>query len=151
MNAPTPSSVQVIVRIQDPPPGVIFAVQRGRSELLPPFEVQAGSPAFAFTLRLSQAPEGKEFNFLGEFAQGPASDRFVYVDSGTLAGQPDSCWERRAKLKLAAVPRSLVQAAANNPKRALLAVLRGAAPDGGPICATVPLGAVSWAVAENAV
>ena len=150
MSVSATSFVQVIVRVQDPPPGVAFAVQRGQSELLPPFEVHAGSPAFAFTLRLGQGKDGRAFNFLGEFAQGPVEDRFVYVNSGSRAGQPQSCWERRAKLKLAAVPAELVQAAANNPARALLAVMSGVAPDGGPICATVPPSAVSWSVAASA-
>ena len=150
MSVPIASFVQVIVRVQDPPPGVNFAVQRGQSELLAPFEAHAGSPAFAFTLRLRQGKEGRAFNFLGEFAQGPVEDRFVYVNSGTRAGQPQSCWERRAKLKLAAIPTKLIQAAADNPSRALLAVMRGVAPDGGPICATVPPDAVSWSLAESA-
>lgn len=144
------SFVQLIVRVQDPPPDVAFAVQRGQSELLAPFEVRAGSPTFACTLRLGPGKEGRAFNFLGEFAQGPAEDRFVYINSGVRAGQPQSPWERRAKLKLAAIPTELVQAAAGNPTRALLAIVRGVAPDGGPICASVPPVAVSWSLAEGA-
>lgn len=150
MTVPVASFVQMIVRVQDPPPGVTFAVQRGHADLLTPFEVPSGSPAFAFTLRLGQAKDGREFNFLGEYAQGPADDRFVYVNSGVRAGQQGSCWERRAKLKLATVPADLVRAAANDPGRALLAVVRGVAPDGGPVCASVPPAAVSWGVAQRA-
>ncbi len=150
MSITAASFVQLIVRVQDPPPGVNFAVQRGKSSLLAPFEVHAGSPAFAFTLRLGQGKEGRAFNFLGEFAQGPVEDRFVYINSGARAGQPQSCWERRAKLKLAAIPADLIQAAADNPARALLAIMRGVAPDGGPICATVPPDAVSWTLATSA-
>ena len=150
MSYPTASFLQVIVRVQGLPPEVTFAVQRGRSELLPPFEARSGSVAFAFTLGLAAPYEGREFNFLGEYAQGPAADRFVYLNAGTLAGQRESCWERRAKLKLASAPAALVRLVVNEPKRALLAVVRGTAPDGGPICATVPPTAVAWSIAESA-
>ncbi|MFT4100803.1 MAG: DUF5990 family protein [Burkholderiaceae bacterium] len=146
MSISAPSFVQLIVRVQDPPPEVAFAVQRGRSELLEPFAVESGSPCFALTLKLGRPLADGGANFLGEFAQGTPMDRFVYINSGVRAGQPASCWERRAKLKLADIPEPLLTAAAGQPDRAILATVQGVASDGGPICATVPPNAVTWAL-----
>ena len=145
-----PSFVQLIVRVQDPPAGVAFAVQRGRSDLLAPFAVESGSPAFAFTLKIGQPLASGGANFLGEFAQGSPADRFIYINSGVRAGQSASRWERRAKLKLASLPGPLLTVAAGRPGRAVLDTVPGVAPDGGPICATVPSDAVTWALAERA-
>ncbi|MFT3799769.1 MAG: DUF5990 family protein [Burkholderiaceae bacterium] len=149
MSISSPAFVQLILRVQDPPPGVTFAVQRGRSELLTPFAVESGSPCFAFTLKLGRPLAGGGANFLGEFAQGTPTDRFVYLNSGIRAGQASSCWDRRAKLKLANIPDPLLAAAAGQPDRAILATVSGTASDGGPICATVPADAVTWALSER--
>lgn len=146
---PDPSFVQLIVCVQDPPPGVAFALQRGRSELLAPFAEESGSPWFAFSLRIGHPLPSGSPNFLGDFAQGTPIDRFVYINSGVRAGQPTSCWERRAKLKLASVPGPLLSAAAGRPDRAILVTVPGAASDGGPICATVRSDAVAWALSER--
>lgn len=136
--------------VADPPPGVRFAVQRGRSELLEPLPGPGGVMQFDFTLRLgAPLPDGSA-NFLGEFAQGPASDRFVYLNSGTLAGQPDSCWTRRAKLKLASIPAPIVEAALAAPEDTIEAHVLGTMDDGGPICASVKPHAVVWSLASHA-
>jgi hypothetical protein len=74
-----------------PPPGVRFAMQRERAGLHPPTDEQAEALWFDFSLRLGAALPDGAFNFLGEFAQGPREDRFVYINSGTLAGQEGSC------------------------------------------------------------
>lgn len=76
--------------------------------------------------------------FTGEFAQGPAAARFVYVRSGTLAGQPDAAWTRRAKVPLWGISAELVQATLES-GRALEARVAGTAKDGGPFFASVPL------------
>jgi hypothetical protein len=41
------------------------------------------------------------YTLRGPAAQGPPA-RFVYVHSGTRAGQVGSCWDRRAKVPLLA-------------------------------------------------
>jgi hypothetical protein len=48
-------------------------------------------------------------NFLGDFAQGVPTDRFVHVNSGAQAGQAESCWSRRAELKLDALAAALLR------------------------------------------
>ncbi|MBW8760940.1 MAG: hypothetical protein JF586_25475 [Burkholderiales bacterium] len=139
---PTDAHVRLRIVIVDPPPGVWFAVQRGRSELLQPLDGQLEAIAFELSLRLgTPLPDGTA-NFLGEYAQGTPADRFVYVNSGTLAGQADSGWTRRAKLKLAAIPRELVESALSS--GLIEARVLGTMADCGPICASVKPQAVAW-------
>jgi hypothetical protein len=118
--------------------------------LLLPFAMQPDALWFAITLRLGPPLANGSFNFLGEFAQGPPSDRFIYINSGALAGQAGSCWERRAKLKLAGIPRLVVEAVTDRRDRAVQATVLGTSSDGGPMCATVRSTAVTWAIAKSA-
>ncbi len=62
-------------------------------------------------------------NFLGPFVQGPPVGLFVYVNSGTLAGQSDSCWTRRS----AREPRDRPLAASTLHSRFRMRATRGAA------------------------
>lgn len=117
--------------------------------MLPPYTADAESVAFAITVRLGPALADGSFNFRGPYAQGTASDRFIYVNSGTLAGQLASCWERRAKVKLAEIPRALVESAVGDPDRAIEARIVGTARDGGPVCASVQPHAISWHLATR--
>jgi len=138
------TALQVILIVAAPPAGVHFAVQVGRDELLQPHASTGDGVSFAFTLQLGPALADGSFNFRGPCAQGTPADRFVYVNSGTYAGQPDTRWERRAKIKLAGIPRLLVEAAAGDPNGAVEARFLGTARDGGPVCATVPPDAITW-------
>ncbi len=128
----------------DPPAGVQFRMQRGRDGLEEPSRATADRISFDFVVRLgAPLPSGLP-NFLGEFAQGKPADRFVYVNSGRSAGQQDSCWDRRAKVKLAGIGSQLLQQAREAPGATLEAKIAGTAGDGGPACATVPLLAQGW-------
>ena len=130
--------------VDQPPDGVVLQMQRGRDELVPPVRRTAAAIVFEFTVRVGQRPTG-EPNFLGPFVQGPAAGRFVYINSGTLAGQADSCWTRRAKVPLTGITWSLLDEA-----RAARAVLegriQGAGRDGSPVCASVRLLPPGWRV-----
>lgn len=143
------TQLQLILVVVSPPSGVLFAVQRGHDGLLPPYASTAQSHSFAVTLNVGPAlPDGR-FNFRGPFAQGTPTDRFVYVNSGVRAGQSGTPWERRAKIKLAGIPRHLVEAAAGDPNRAIEARIQGTSRDGGPVCASVPPDAITWRLASN--
>lgn len=141
-------SVRMRIFVVDPPPGVRFAVQRGRSELLEPSAGQDGTIQFEFSLRRGSPLPGISVNFTGEFAQGSPSDRFIYLNSGTLAGQADSCWTRRAKLKLASIPGQIVEAALRSSDGVIEARVLGTMGDGGPICASVKPHAVVWSLGQ---
>lgn len=148
MQHSTENALQLLLTVLAPPPGVVFAVQRGRAELLPPYTSDADSVAFAITVHLGPALADGSFNFRGAYAQGTPADRFIYVNSGTLAGQLASCWERRAKVKLADIPRTLIESAVGDPDCAIEARILGTARDGGPVCASVQPHAISWHLAR---
>lgn len=143
--------VSIRILIAAPPPGVRFAVQRGRSELLEPSAEQYGAIQFDFSVRAAAPSAEESTDFAGEFVQGPPSDRFIYINSGTLAGEPDSCWTRRAKLKLASIPWEVVAAALSHSGGIIEARVVGTMGDGGPICASVKPHAVVWSFVRDAI
>lgn len=145
----TATELQLILVITAPPPGVLFAVQSGRDGLLAPYASTPASLSFALTLSLGPALADGSFNFRGPFAQGTPADRFVYVNSGTYAGQVGCPWERRAKIKLTGIPRHLVETAAGDVNSAIEGHIHGTAKDGGPVCATVPPLSINWQRVTN--
>ena len=120
-----------------PPAGVQFQLQRGTRDLETAARRTRTAITFEFVVRVGTRPDGTP-NFLGPYAQGPPAARFVYVNSGTLAGQPDSCWTRRAKLPLGGITWRMIQDARRS-DGVIEAEIDGTARDGGPACATVPL------------
>lgn len=128
------------------PPGAHLAVQRGKDALLAPVSVSAAQTVFEIALRLgAPLPDGSH-NFLGDYAQGTPGDRFVYINAGTLAGQEGSGWTRRAKLKLAGMPRELADAALADGQRVIEARFQGTGRDGGPTCASIKPDLVTWSL-----
>jgi hypothetical protein len=144
MNKAPEHELPLRIVVLNPPPGVRFAVQRGRHELLPP--AHASADALTFELSARTAARGEGVNVLGPFAQGPPADRFIYVNSGTGAGQAGTPWSRRAKVKTAGITAALVDEALATPGARLEARIAGRARDGGPCCATVPLLDGGWRV-----
>ena len=124
-----------------PLPGVAMKVQRGKDELLPPRTCSAERMVFGFTVSVDMT-EAKP-NFLGKYAQGPKDARFVYVNSGTYAGQ-HSVWGRRAKISLMAITGEQIQEVISNERRVLTTQFEGVGRDGGPTCASVK--GIEWKV-----
>ena len=128
--------LRIRITVEHPPAGVRFMVQRGKSELVEPTASSADRISFDLSLRVkNDRPDGAP-NFLGPFAQGPRGGRFVYINSGTSAGQHDSPWTRRAKVPLGGITWALIEKAG-----ILEARFAGTGRDGGPSCATVPISA----------
>ena len=141
--------IPIRVRVVRPPSGVRFRVQRGRSDLDDPTRVTDGEISFDLTVRVGDTrPDGLP-NFLGPYAQGPPAGRFLYVNSGTLAGQTDSCWTRRAKVPFRDITWAMVEEVLSGEDTVLEARIAGAAGDGGPASATVPLLDGGWRVAPD--
>lgn len=139
------SDVLMRVVVDDPPAGVAFQLQRGRQDdLVPAIRETKREIVFEFAVRIGKRPTG-EPNFLGPFVQGPPSGRFVYINSGTLAGQTGSCWTRRAKVPLGGITWNLIERARASGV-VLEAHVAGTGRDGGPSCASVPLCAPGWRV-----
>lgn len=127
------------VTLLQPPAGVQFCLQRGRSELVDAVVSTGADISFDLTVRAQLAEASGAVRFLGPFTQGPPTARFLYVCSGTCAGQHDSCWTRRAKIPLSEIPSPLVEKCRANSNAGLEVQIAGCARDGGPACATVPL------------
>ena len=141
-------TLRLRVLVDSPPAGVAFAVQRGKGQLLLPTTGSAECIQFDFELRVGEMLADGLPNFLGEFAQGTPLDRFVYLNSGTSAGQPGSPWSRRAKLKLRAIPINIIDKAIGHAKLVVEARLAGAMTDGSPVCASVNPHAITWRLAN---
>ena len=137
--------IPVRIRVLRPLAGVTMRVQRGRGELLPPCEVSVGEIAFEFAI--SADVSGPRPNFLGGYAQGPKDARFVYVNSGTSAGQHLTCWARRAKLSLMSVTDEQIEQIVATPGARLETSMDGVGRDGGPTCATVQ--GLEWTVTQR--
>lgn len=105
--------------------------------------------SFEFPVRIGNPDTPEPPNFLGDYVQGPRGGRFVYVNSGKLAGQEDSCWERRAKISLEGIARTQVETLLANPGRILEASFAGTARDGSPVCASVHLLDSGWRVVKR--
>lgn len=127
-----------------PPDGVTFRMQRGRGDLVAPAAAADGALVFEAPVRVGgRRPHGGP-NLLGPFARGRPDDRFLYVNSGTYAGQADSCWGRRAKVRVGGIDWDLAERALRDADTVLQARLEGTGTDGGPVCAGVTLLDGGW-------
>lgn len=134
-------ALEIRIAIVKPIPGCSYALQRGKSEIE---QVQTGDDDLCFTLPVNfVATSDGSWDVRGPHVQGPRGRRFVYITSGTSAGQSGSCWTRRAK-----VPLHALASAAMNPAAVLAtgftARVAGRAADFGPACASVPLLGDGW-------
>ena len=96
------------IGVIDPLADVIYALQPRNGDLDAPVKKMTGALWFEIVLRLGASLANGQLNFLGDSACGPSSDRFLYINSGQRAGQAQSIWNRRAKIKLASLPATLV-------------------------------------------
>jgi hypothetical protein len=129
--------VRLRIIVLEPPTGVAFALQRGRAELVAPTGSTAEGLAFDLSV-FASGPRSEPPRLTGPFSQGPPSSRFVYVNSGTLAGQAGSCWTRRAKVALAGITWVAIDEVLGG-ELVLEASIRGTGRDRGPACASVSL------------
>ena len=142
-DAPAERMLPLRIVVLRPPPGVALAVQRGRSDMLPPARTSEDAAVFELSVRVAARGDGAP-NLLGPYAHGTPADRFLYVNWGTSAGQWGSRWTRRAKLKTAGIGWALIEETLASPGAVLEARIAGTGRDGGPCCATVPLLDGGW-------
>ena len=135
--------------VVDPPADVVFAIQRGRSDLHQSTRSTGAPITFDFTVRIRSSDTTNRHTVLGPFAQGTPATRFVYVNSGTSAGDRTSCWSRRAKVPLSGITPELIAQLAQAPGTTLEARIAGTGRDGGPACASVPLLGRGWRVVRS--
>ena len=138
-------SLRLRLSILGPPANISWAVQLGRSDLLMPVKRSKDRLEFEVLLELVSTAGG-EAKVRGPAVQGPRGGRFLYLASGTRAGDVMSPWNRRAKISLETLPRDAIR---NRPAGAaveLAGEINGTAKDGGPACASVPLIGKAWAL-----
>lgn len=131
------AEIKIRLVLVDPPADVAFGIQKGRGANYETVLVQLGGRGdlrFDFALEL-KSTSGTP-NFVGRFAQGTATDRFVYIGVGTFAGQKDSIWSRRMKIPLSGISQTLVREVLSTPGHRLAARIPGTGRDGTPSCAT---------------
>jgi len=128
------SELKLRIILEQPPKGVDFGLQKGRGTFYETVQTKrfAGTDLiFEFTIDVK--PDGKASpGFAGPFVQGPAGERFVYIDIGTYAGQADSVWSRRLKVPLSGITTEMIRSGVFLETR-----VPGTARDGSPTCATV--------------
>jgi uncharacterized protein DUF5990 len=139
-------SLSLRITLIKPPPGVPLRLQQGKSDLVPPSSDAEGNVSFDFTVNIANDRTDGLPKFRGPFVQGPPAGKFIYINSGTYAGQGDSCWSRRAKVPLKGITWELIEEALSKSGAVLEARITGTAGDGGPVCATVRLLEDGWKV-----
>jgi len=139
-------SLPLRITLIKPPAGAPFCLQQGKDDLVPPTSDSGENVSFDFTVNIANDRTDGAPKFRGPFVQGPPGDRFLYINSGTYAGQSDSCWSRRAKVPLSGITWDLIEEALSRSSAVLEARIAGTAEDGGPACATVLLLEDGWKV-----
>ena len=126
--------LNLLIILEDPPPGVDFGLQKGSGDPYETVQTQRSSTGdlrFELSVRVREGKDGLP-NFLGPFTQSPAQQRFVYIDIGTYAGQTNTVWSRRLKIPLRGITWELIKKG-----KTLETRVPGTGKDGGPNCATV--------------
>jgi hypothetical protein len=142
------SEIRLRIVVDDPVPGVWLRLQRGKDEVMEATSEASSHVTFDFTARLGDRLPGGAPNFLGPFTQGPPATRFVYIRVGRSAGQPNTAWDRRAKIPLGGIPGHLVAKALEKPGSVLEVHIPSRGKDGTPTCATVKLPPGAWELVE---
>jgi len=130
--------VTLRVIVERPPADVDFGVQEGHGNDYRTVQKQrftSDDLQFEFPIRVKEGKTG-EPNFLGPFAQGPAHNRFIYLDIGTYAGQANTAWSRRLKIPLAGITWPMIEQA-SDASVVIEVRVPGTGRDGGPTCGTV--------------
>lgn len=90
-----------------PIPGVDFGLQKGGGSNYETVQKQRSDSkdlSFKFTVKV-KGDKAKDSSpkLAGNFVQGPANGKFIYIDIGTYAGQTGTPWARRLKVPLAGI------------------------------------------------
>jgi len=124
--------------LEKPTGGVDFGLQKGQGNKYETIQKQRSEGEdllFECNIAIKKG-KNTAFDFFGPFVQGPAGQRFVYIDIGTYAGQTDTPWSRRLKIPLSGIELDSIN---GNEKSIRIFETRvpGTGRDGGPNCATV--------------
>ena len=133
------SKLTLRIVLENPTVGVDYGLQQGKGNDFKTIQTKRGNGEnleFECNIKVKNY-DGAIHVFLGPFAQGPANDRFIYIDIGTFAGQKDSCWDRRLKIPLNSITSVMIQQVLSNPKFQIETIVQGSGKGGGPNCGTI--------------
>ena len=123
-------SILVRVSVVDPVEGCAYGLQRRDGEV-DQFQVGGREPLVFTTSLTLRVTSDTTRDPRGLHVHGPRRGRFLYINSGTLAGQAGSCWTRRAKVRLAGLDAAVPLAVDAMPPL-IETTVAGRAEDGGP-------------------
>lgn len=131
--------ISIRIILESPPSGVDFAIQKGSGNTYETILKQrSGKEDLCFEFKITvKETQAASPDFKGPYVQGPSSERFIYVDIGTAAGQFDSVWTRRLKVPLRDISAETIQQLLTDSSLVLETKVPGTGKDGGPNCATV--------------
>jgi hypothetical protein len=135
-----PTEIPLRIVLVAPPSGVDFGLQEGKGSDYKTIQRQRSKGldlGFDFTVTVKDNRDDGVPNFLGPFVQGPTTGRFIYIGVGKLAGQIDSCWDRRIKVPLTGINWQMIESLSGDSTQILEVQIPGTGKDGGPSCATV--------------
>lgn len=125
--------------LEKPPAGIDFGLQKGSGSKYETIQKQRSKDNdlnFEFTVKIKNTGSSQPI-FLGPFVQGTSTERFIYIDIGRFAGQPNTVWSRRLKVPLAGITPDTINKVLTGTNLLLEAKVPGTGKDGGPNCATV--------------
>ena len=133
--------IRLRITVVEPPPNVAWALQLNRDELVAATSRSAQGLSFDFSVEVVEDAAGK-FRLRGPAVQGKPGERFVYLCTGSYAGDYRATSGGRAKVRLEGITRELVNAAKRS---GLLHVqFAGTGRNGHVAGATVPLLGEGW-------
>lgn len=138
---------RIRIIVDRPPPNAHFALQLGKADLAPPLARDADSITFEVVVRAVHNRAGA-LDFRGPAVQGPVGSRFVYINSGSYAGDATNSWNRRAKVSLQGITTAHVDALMVRPALRMEGQIHGTARDGGPVAASTPLLGAGWRLVD---
>ena len=121
--------------------GVHYGLQKGAGTNYETIQIQQSSGE-DLSFKFAVVCKGEKLKdtlpkLAGPFVQGPANQKFIYIDIGQSAGQMDTCWSRRLKIPLSGITWEMLYQLDSNTKMILQTKVNGTGKDGGPNCATV--------------
>ena len=135
------SLVTLQIILVKPTKGVDFGLQQGTGSKYETIQKQRSDAQDLFFKFPVQVKGEREKDLLpklsGPFVQGPAKNKFIYIDIGTCAGQTNTCWSRRLKIPLTGINWKEIDKLIANSDLILETIVPGTGRDGGPNCATV--------------
>ena len=123
-------NVPLRIVIVDPPEGVDFCLTDDEDNLISVTRSTGADIPLDFEAIVKPNRRTGAPNFTGPFASGTPSKRFFYVNIGKSAGQKDSPWERRAKIRISDMSWETVK-------------------EGGPCCAIRDLLDGTWVIGKK--